>query len=88
MGFKEIYLIGADCNQRPGEQVHFAEYGVPDASINTARERNICGYKVVKQYCDRHEVKVYNSTRGGELEVFERKELEKALNTPIATREE
>ena len=79
MGFKEVYLLGADCNQRVGKQVHFAEYGVPDASLDTARERNICGYEEIKKYCDKHDVTVYNATRGGELEVFERKNLEEVL---------
>lgn len=32
MGFKEIYLLGADCNQSAGKQIHFAEYGVPDTT--------------------------------------------------------
>lgn len=76
MGFKEIYLLGADCNQRVGKQVHFAEYGVADASLDTARERNICGYEEIKKYCDHHDVTVYNATRGGELEVFERVDIE------------
>lgn len=75
MGFKEIYLLGADCNQQKGAKIHFEEYGVPDTTIDTARERNICGYKEIKKYCDRNCIKVYNATRGGELEVFERKDL-------------
>lgn len=76
MGFKEIYLLGADCNQRIGKQVHFAEYGVPDKSLDTARERNLCGYEEIKKYCDKHDVTVYNATRGGELEIFKRVNLE------------
>ena len=79
MGFKEIYLLGADCNQSKGKQIHFEEYGVPDTTIDTARERNIVGYKEVKKYCDNHDVTVYNATRGGELEVFERRNLDDVL---------
>jgi len=29
-------------------------------------------YKTAKKYADRHGVKIYNATRGGNLEVFER----------------
>ncbi|MCI8638465.1 MAG: DUF115 domain-containing protein [Coprococcus sp.] len=76
MGFKKIYLIGCDCNQEKGKQVHFKDYGVPDAAIDTARERNINGFEAVKEYCDTHDVNVYNATRGGMLEVFERVKLE------------
>lgn len=79
MGFKEIYLLGADCNQVKGKKVHFQDYGVPDTTIDTARERNIVGYEEVKRYADSHDVKIYNATRGGMLEVFERVELEKVL---------
>lgn len=79
MGFKDIYLLGCDCNQVPGKQVHFKDYGVPDASIDTARERNINGFEEVKRYCDTHEVKVYNATRGGMLEVFERVDLDAVI---------
>lgn len=79
MGFKEIYLLGADCNQVKGKKVHFQDYGVPDTTIDTARERNIVGYEEVKRYADSHDVKIYNATRGGMLEVFERVELENIL---------
>lgn len=79
MGFKDIYLLGCDCNQVPGKQVHFKDYGVPDASIDTARERNINGFEEVKRYCDLHEVNVYNATRGGMLDVFERVNLDEII---------
>ena len=32
----------------------------------------INGYKSAKQYADLHGIKIYNATRGGKLEVFER----------------
>lgn len=79
MGFKEIYLLGADCNFPPNGQIHFKDYGVPDATIDTARERNIAGYEEVKRFCDAHGIKVFNSTRGGALEVFPRKDLDEVI---------
>ena len=30
------------------------------------------GYMCAKEYAERHEIKIYNATRGGKLEVFER----------------
>lgn len=80
MGFKEIYLLGADCNQQAGKQIHFVDYGVADTTIDTSRERNICGYEEVRKYCDHNGMKIYNATRGGELEVFERKDLDTIIN--------
>lgn len=75
MGFSEIYLLGADCSYR-GKRHHFIEHGVVDKTIDTARDRMIFSYKVAKEYADTHDVKIYNATRGGELEVFTRVNLD------------
>lgn len=32
----------------------------------------LAGYQVAKKYADKHDVKIFNATRGGKLEVFER----------------
>lgn len=72
MGFKEIYLLGADCNYSSNMKHHFKEYGLVDPSFLDAGDRMISAYKVAKKYADKHNVKIYNATRGGMLEVFER----------------
>ncbi|MGG7201272.1 6-hydroxymethylpterin diphosphokinase MptE-like protein [Clostridium butyricum] len=72
MGFKEIYLIGADCSFTKSRKIHFVEHGVVDKSLETASDRNIAGYEAALEYTKHHDVKIYNSTRGGELEVFKR----------------
>lgn len=72
MGFKEIYLIGADCSFTKPGKIHFVEHGVVDKSLDTARDRNIAGYEAALKYTKDHDVKIYNATRGGELEVFKR----------------
>jgi hypothetical protein len=79
MGFKEIYLIGADCNfQR--DNLHFVNHeGSVDTTLNTAAERNLAGYKAAKQYADSNNIKIYNATRGGMLEIFERVNLDEIL---------
>lgn len=79
MGFTEIYLLGADCSFPKGQPHHFVETGTVDADIDTSRDRNIAGYLGVKKYADAHGVKIYNATRGGELEVFPRVKLENVL---------
>lgn len=76
MGFKEIYLLGADCNFPKGQKLHFQDYGVPDTTIDTAGERNIAGYQEVKKQMDKYGFKVFNATRGGALEVFDRVDLD------------
>lgn len=78
MGFKEIYLMGVDCDyQQPkkyfqedknrGEEKYFTQKFL---ASNT--EKFISAYKVSKLYADKHGIKIYNATRGGKLEVFER----------------
>ena len=37
----------------------------------------LAGYKAAKEYADTHDIKIYNSTRGGMLELFERMPLER-----------
>lgn len=78
MGFKQIYLLGADCTY-VGEKEHVVDCGVEDRSRKYATPKLIAGYERVKEYADSHGIKVYNATRGGVLEVFPRVELEDVL---------
>ena len=77
MGFTEIYLIGVDCNYS-SDKKHSAlvEYEkqpklAPDAEINMM----LC-FKTAKEYADKLGIKILNATRGGQLEVFERVNLD------------
>lgn len=78
MGFKEIYLLGADCTYL-GEKEHFVDSGVEDRSRKYATPKLIVGYEKVKEYADSHGIKVFNATRGGVLEVFPRVDLDAVL---------
>lgn len=79
MGFKEIYLLGADCNYL-GEKQHIIEHGHIDPGFAKAPERMFASYKEAKRYMDNHDVKIYNATRGGMLEIFPRVSLENVLS--------
>lgn len=84
MGFKKIYIIGADCNYT-SSQIHFIEMPDDQYKISTGRLPNstrlsVIGYQGVKQYADAAGVEIYNATRGGMLEVFPRVNLEDVLN--------
>ena len=72
MGFKEIYLLGADTNYVKKGPQHFIESGVVDPNYEIARERMIRAYKVAKTFADNNGIRIYNATRGGHLEVFKR----------------
>ena len=82
MGFKEIYLLGVDhsysvalepdgsVTQFEGVADHFSE---KDKISNLpAPYKTNLAYEAAKKYADEHDVKIYNATRGGKLEVFER----------------
>lgn len=80
MGFEEIYLLGADCNYSSNSKHHFKEYGHTDPKFSEAHDQMTAAYKVAKEYAEHHNVKIYNATRGGMLEVFERVDLDKVLS--------
>jgi hypothetical protein len=80
MGFKEIYLLGADCHYGDNTKHHFRDYDIVDPAFGIAGQRMMTAYKVAKKYADKHNIKIYNATRGGMLEVFERVDLDEVLN--------
>lgn len=82
MGFKEIYLLGVDHSysvtlEPDGSVKHFK--GVADHFSEKDKIDNLpvlykstLAYEAAKKYADEHGIKIYNATRGGKLEVFER----------------
>ncbi len=73
MGFSEIYLLGVDFSydMKNNRGCHFYEQEekdnnpmIPEVVLND--------YKSARSYADSHGIKIYNATRGGKLEVFER----------------
>jgi hypothetical protein len=81
MGFKDIYLLGCDCYYSPDpKKRHFLETQRIDPDAMTAADRMLYAYKVVKRYADKYHIRIYNATRGGHLNVFERVSLEEVLS--------
>lgn len=80
MGFKEIYLLGCDCSYPKGSKSHVVESGFVDKNAASNPIRMRVGYKCAKDYADSHGIKIYNATRGGELETFERVNLDEILS--------
>lgn len=93
MGFSEIYLIGVDhhfhiSQNNKGEIVvddsvkdYFSEkYNEDKAQLyipNT--EKSTLTYVAMKEQCEKRGIRVYNATRGGKLEVFERVDFDKLM---------
>jgi hypothetical protein len=81
MGFKEIYLLGVDfsyagstseqtknyfSDKYMGNKEFGKNYNPPNI------EKSLMAYKSARKYADKHGIKIYNATRGGKLEVFDR----------------
>lgn len=80
MGFSEIYLIGADCSYDYNGKHHFIDNYYDDNDNYQLRKFNYSGvfleYQSAKYYAEQHGIKIYNATRGGKLEIFERVDLD------------
>lgn len=81
-GFREIYLLGCDCSYFQTGLQHFCEpedivekncntYGMMDSNLQTLYY-HINAYEKIKDNAEHKGIKIYNATRGGYLEVFER----------------
>lgn len=79
MGFKEIYLLGADCSYKRGARNHIVDSGNDDKNEEKNHEKMVVGYQKAKEYAEQHGIKIVNCTRGGMLEVFPRMNLETVL---------
>lgn len=80
MGSKEIILVGCDnsfnTENSKKKESHFIDNyykGLPqNVNCYVNRECILNAYRCAKEYGDSHGIKIYNATRGGELEIFER----------------
>ena len=77
MGFSDIYLLGVDAT-RLGKyhdnSSHFCKEYISRSTTNlmTFDDEPRLAYKAAKEYADLHGIHIYNATRGGELETFQR----------------
>lgn len=84
MGYKEIYIIGADhnySNNQKDVQNHFHKdyYKGNIRPDNYFKEKAELAYLSARKFAEKNGVKIYNATRGGHLEVFERADLDELL---------
>lgn len=87
MGVREIYLLGMDCDYT-GEQTHFIvnedtrefKDNSTDKFLKELGEGQQLLHRAAKEYFDDHDVKVYNATRGGKLEIFPRISFDELFN--------
>lgn len=77
LGFREIYLLGVDFDfsvNYKDRANHFIKtyYSENSEVAFFADKESLEAYMSAKEYADAHGIKIYNATRGGKLEVFER----------------
>lgn len=74
MGFDKLFIIGADCGYKGRENSYFIKNYLDEIDSNPMLETKkvFLAYRKAKEYAEKHNIKIYNATRGGLLEVFER----------------
>ena len=80
MGFQNIYLLGIDLADTQGGKKNAVKYSHfydpnPDAGYLWV-DMILKGYRAARKYADSHGIHIYNATRGGYLEVFDRVDMD------------
>lgn len=92
MGYSQIYLLGIDNDfmilvDDKGKTIHReGKNHFYDDSEHKERERNATNikklnnaYRTAKNYCDFHNIKIYNASKGGKLDIYEKIDLDTVL---------
>ncbi|MDU1138081.1 6-hydroxymethylpterin diphosphokinase MptE-like protein [Enterocloster bolteae] len=82
LGLEDVYIIGADFDYTMDTNEacnHFVkEYVAPNGQTNLfSRKGCIVAYKRAREFAEEHGMRIWNATRGGKLEVFERADFDK-----------
>lgn len=79
MGFKEIYLLGCDCNYNQ-KKAYFFDYGYRDPKFKINGSKQIQAHIEFKKFAEKKGIKVINCTKGGSLEVYPRMKIEDVIS--------
>jgi hypothetical protein len=90
MGFSEIYLLGVDFdysgNTTKGENHFIKNYmRKGEVFLQTDESRALLAYQKAELFSREHGFRIYNATRGGKLEVFERVNFDNCCKTDKAS---
>lgn len=70
MGFKEIYLLGIDCDYTTkGKKKNIIEYVKNTNTIETENDM-INAYKLAHNYAIKNGIEIYNTSNSGKLKIF------------------
>lgn len=90
MGFNRIYLLGVDHNYSVAKDSSGKLHIDPTVQNYFDNKQHKSGYpfrycsvqynyEIAREYCENHNIKIYNATRGGKLEVFERMDFDELM---------
>lgn len=82
MGFNNIILLGVDSNSKPnGSYEHFYK----EEKLTSIRFDDLVenGYKSAREYAEKHQKHIYNASRGGNMDIFERIEFDSLFEDEI-----
>jgi len=95
LGLNPIYIIGCD-HSYPGEsnvtagvpitqrstQSHFVKnYRAPGEKVLPASIIDMeAAYREARRYCEKNNIEIFNATRGGKLEIFQRANLDEIIS--------
>lgn len=82
MGFKEIYLLGVDFSYGGQKKIESYTHFYNNEKIVSMGFVNqvTLAYQSAERYANQHGFKIYNATRGGKLDIFERVDFDDLFN--------
>ncbi len=87
LGWKDIYLIGVDFSYTKNindDSNHFIKgYSANKQTNPFSMEESRINYERARRYAEEHGIRIWNATRGGKLEVFERVDFDSLFNEKI-----
>lgn len=82
MGFSEIYLLGMDCSNW-GEHFNGDYWAEKEAFREPDEVRIFRAYQIAEEHSKTHGFRIFNATRGGCLEVFQRVDFDSLFGKEI-----
>ena len=93
MGFKKVYLLGVDFDYSrtigkdgkvrvENNSMTYFDKRYDSKNVNAGyMEGMLQGYETAQKFCEMHDFKILNATRGGKLDVFERVDFDTILES-------
>jgi len=74
MGFKNIYLLGTDyTNKKNNQNAKYGHFYSEEKLKSISYDNGVqLAYEKAKEFSENHGISIYNATRGGYLDIFER----------------